>query len=116
MRIYNYMYKYNRDIQESGYDDLYVKVHRLRTRPICKVKIFVRGRYQGSYYCSNLRCCRRIYKFYRNAQESGHNYPYVLFDGGTQGGGIGKVSKSGGWVNVKEGKSPIKNLIGYCLK
>ena len=43
----------------------------------CKVKVFVRGRVQDSYYCSNLKLCMRIYiyQFNGNMQESGHDDP-----------------------------------------
>ena len=46
---------------------------------ICKVKDFVIGRLQGSYYCSNLKFSMRIYiyKYNRNIQDSGHDDPYV---------------------------------------
>ena len=42
---------------------------------------FVRGRFQGSYYCSNLKFCIRIYicKYNRDVQDSGHDDPYVMF-------------------------------------
>ena len=45
------------------------------------VKIFVRGRFYGSYYCSSLKFCMRIYNVYkykRNMQESGYDDPYVM--------------------------------------
>ena len=33
------------------------------------LKIFVRGTFQGFYYCSNLRVCLRRYIYKRNIQE-----------------------------------------------
>ena len=47
---------------------------------ICMVKVFVRGRFKGSYYCSILKFCLRIYiyKCNRNIQESGCDDSYAM--------------------------------------
>ena len=41
------------------------------------VKIFVRGRFQGSNY-SALKFCTVSYKYNKNTQELGHNDLYVM--------------------------------------
>ena len=48
--------------------------------PPCKVKIFERGIFQGSYYCSNLKFCIRIYvlKYKTNIQELGQFDQHVM--------------------------------------
>ena len=44
-----------------------------------QVKLYIRGRFYGSYYCRNLKFCTRInvYKYKRNIQESEYDDPYV---------------------------------------
>ena len=41
---------------------------------LCKVKMFIRGRFEDSFYCSNMKFCIRayIYKNTRNTEESVH--------------------------------------------
>ena len=48
---------------------------------ICKVMVFVRGRFQSARHCSNLKFRMRIYiynKYNRNIQDSGHDDLYVM--------------------------------------
>ena len=64
MRIYIQKYnKYKRNIQDSGHDDLYVMVQLSSN---FEVELFVRGRFQGSYYCSSMKFCMRIYIYNHN--------------------------------------------------
>ena len=61
--------------------DLSVPIHRIFTvGKFCKVyEIFIRGRFQSSVYCSNLKFCMRIYiyKNQGNLQVSDHDDPYI---------------------------------------